>query len=60
MRDDHVNEAPDFTNSALLMGAVNLTWIFTLIWALFGMGPVLIVALCLNHAITRFGQMRRR
>ena len=38
MRNDHVKEAPDFTNAALVMGAVNLTWIFAVIWALFGMG----------------------
>ncbi|MCM2562337.1 hypothetical protein M8756_09250 [Lutimaribacter sp. EGI FJ00015] len=59
MRNDGLNKAPDFTNAALVMGAVNLTWIFAVIWALFGMGWVVIVALLLNRAITRFAGTRR-
>ncbi|MCL6285298.1 hypothetical protein M3P21_17350 [Ruegeria sp. 2012CJ41-6] len=35
------------------MAGVNLTWVFIVIWALYGLIPVLALAALLNHAISR-------
>ena len=58
MRDHRLDKAPDFTNAALVMGFVNLLWIFAVIWALFGMIAVLLTAFGLNAGITRLGRLR--
>jgi hypothetical protein len=60
MHEHRTGKAPDFTNAALVMGAVNLTWMFAVLWALLGLGWVLAVALALNHGITRLARARRR
>jgi hypothetical protein len=58
MRDHRLDKAPDFTNAALVMGFVNLLWIFTLIWALFGMVAVILTAFGLNAGINRLARIR--
>ncbi len=59
MRDHRLEKAPDFTNAALVMGAVNLTWMFAVVWAVFGFAIVAFLALGLNAAITRLKSARR-
>jgi hypothetical protein len=54
MRDHRpIGEAPNYTNPALFMMAVNLIWIFFAIWAVYGILPVLLLAAGLNHLIDR-------
>ncbi len=45
-------EAPNYTNAALVMGVVNLIWIFIALWAVFGFHVVLLTALALNRLIS--------
>lgn len=49
----HTQPAPDYTAAALVMGFVNLLWIFTAIWALWGLAPVILLAAALNAGISR-------
>lgn len=56
MRNHQLGRAPDFTNAALIMGLVNLVWVFGVIWALYGIGTVLALAYALNLAIGRLGR----
>ncbi|SDN44503.1 hypothetical protein SAMN05216196_101559 [Lutimaribacter pacificus] len=62
MRDHRLNhrlkKAPDFTNAALVMGFVNLLWVFALLWALFGFAVVALVAFGLNALIGRVARAR--
>ena len=57
MRGKPQGRAPDYTAAALVMGGVNLTWIFMVLWALFGFWSVLLAGAVLNAAINRL-QMR--
>lgn len=52
--------APDYTDAALVMGGVNLTWIFMVLWAVFGFWSVLVAGLGLNLLITRLAERRAR
>lgn len=52
MRRGNLPEAPNYTNAALVMGWVNLIWIFILLWAVFGFHTVLLTALGLNRFIS--------
>ena len=56
MRRRNMPEAPNYTNAALVMGLVNLLWIFMVIWAVFGLPVVLAVSYALNLLIRRLGQ----
>lgn len=53
MRRGNLPEAPNYTNAALVMGLVNLLWIFMVLWAVFGLPFVLAVGWGLNRLITR-------
>jgi len=55
MSRGNLPEAPNYTNAALVMGLVNLLWIFALLWAAFGLPVVLLAGYLLNLAISRFG-----
>ncbi|EBA15511.1 histidinol-phosphate aminotransferase [Roseobacter sp. SK209-2-6] len=46
-------EATDLFSAAIAFLGINLLWIFFAIWVLFGMVPVLLLALFLNHMIDR-------
>ena len=60
MRDRrHLRPAPDYTAAALVMGFVNLLWVFMALWALFGFWSVLAAGLFLNAAIGRLETRRR-
>ncbi len=48
-----------FTPTMVLLG-VNLVWILAAIWQAFGFLSVVLVAVILNHMITRLDQSRRR
>ena len=51
-----MREAPNYTNAALIMGLVNLLWIFGLVWSLWGLPVVLMLAAGLNALIDRAGR----
>lgn len=53
MNRRNIGSAPDYTNAALIMLAVNLIWVFGLLWAVFGFIPVLLIAAGLHHGIDR-------
>jgi hypothetical protein len=43
--------APDYTNAALVMGLVNLLWVFMVLWSSFGWPAVLATAYGLDRLI---------
>ena len=49
----NLKTAPDYTVAALVMGFVNLLWIFGVIWALFGLPAVMATGYVLNLGIER-------
>ncbi|MDD9724833.1 hypothetical protein PVV74_05145 [Roseovarius sp. SK2] len=51
-----MQEAPNYTNAALVMGLVNLLWIFMALWIMFGLPVVMAVGYGLNLLITRFSR----
>lgn len=51
--------APDYTTATLVMGSVNLLWIFTALWAAFGFGAVLLLAYSLHVGIEWLRRRRR-
>lgn len=59
MREREITSAPDYTSAALTMLAVNLTWIFFVLWILAGFVPVLLLAAFLNHLVNRFAIRRQ-
>lgn len=59
MRHSKITTAPDYTNAALIMMGVNLMWMFFAVWAIWGLGPVLLIGLALNHGITVLERRRR-
>lgn len=55
---DHRMAAPNYTNAALVMLGVNLTWVFGVIWIVFGMIPALLLAAVINRCITWMAERR--
>ncbi|MBY6066880.1 histidinol phosphate aminotransferase [Leisingera aquaemixtae] len=54
MRDPELPDAmPDFFTAAIMFAGINLMWIFFVIWVMYGMVPVLVVAVLVNHFINR-------
>jgi len=51
MRRGNMKEAPNYTNAALVMGAVNLLWVFMVIWATLGFLAVLVTGFVLDKLI---------
>ncbi|UXX82719.1 hypothetical protein [Roseovarius pelagicus] len=45
--------APNYTNAALIMGLVNLVWVFFVLWVAFGLPIVLATGYGLNLLIDR-------
>ncbi|WP_428515489.1 hypothetical protein [Roseovarius sp.] len=56
MRRGQMPEAPNYTNAALVMGLVNLLWVFMALWMMFGLPVVMAVGYGLNLLITRFSR----
>jgi hypothetical protein len=50
--------APDYTNAALVMGLVNLLWVFMVLWANFGLPVVLATAYGLDRLIVWLSRRR--
>ena len=46
-----LDAAPNYTTAALVMGAVNLLWVFVVIWATFGFVAVLATGYALDRLI---------
>ena len=44
---------PDLFTAAITFAGINLMWIFFAIWVMYGMVPVLVLAVLINHLITR-------
>ncbi|MBO9398331.1 hypothetical protein J7400_16780 [Shimia sp. R9_2] len=55
-----VQSAPNYTNAALVMGFVNLMWVFVLIFVLWGMPAVMVLAVILNAGIDRLARRKDR
>ncbi len=58
MRNRAVAAAPNYTNAAMVMAFINLTWVFGVIWVLFGLPTVLVLAYGLNYLISRLAVSR--
>jgi len=58
MQRGQMPEAPNYTSAALVMGLVNLLWIFGVIWAVFGLPVVVAVGIVLNRVITWLAHRR--
>ncbi len=59
MNQRRPGRAPDFTTASLIMLGVNMTWVFFLLWALYGLIPVLVLATLIHHLINRIDAARR-
>ena len=53
MSHTEIKSAPNYTNACIVMFGVNITWIFTVIWALWGLLIVMLLGAFINHAMTR-------
>ncbi len=59
MRDPHDRPAaPNFTQACVVMFGVNITWIFMVIWAVWGLLAVAVIGWVLNQLITRIAIAR--
>lgn len=60
MRDSNDRPpAPDFTTACVVMFGVNITWIFMVIWAIWGLIAVAAIGWVVNRLITRIGPARQ-
>jgi hypothetical protein len=50
--------APNFTNAAVVMFGVNITWIFVILWAAWGLVAVAATGWAINRAINFFEKRR--
>lgn len=54
MRDPDLPDGiPDLFAAAITFAGINLMWIFFVIWVMYGLVPVLVLAVLVNHFITR-------
>jgi hypothetical protein len=60
MNRHSMGSAPDYTAAALIAGGVNLFCLLFAIWALWGLAPVLLVAVGIDAVIRRLGRHRGR
>jgi len=58
MNRRNMPSAPNYTNAALVMGLVNLVWVFMVIWAKLGLLAVLATGYVLNKLINRVARAR--
>lgn len=59
MRQHMQGSAPNYTDTCLVMGLVNLLWIFFVLWVWKGIAAVLLTALLVNAWINRLEGRRR-
>ncbi|SFL55203.1 hypothetical protein [Shimia aestuarii] len=48
-----IQRVEDYTTTCLVMGFVNLLWIFGVLWVLWGLPAVMVFAAILNAGINR-------
>ncbi len=53
MRDTQPTAAPNFKSACVVMFGVNITWIFMVIWAIWGLIFVMLLGWVINHMMTR-------
>ncbi|NIZ61347.1 histidinol phosphate aminotransferase [Sedimentitalea sp. CY04] len=53
MQDQNLPEKPDILSMAIAFLGINLMWIFVVIWVGYGLVPVFVLAVLINHLITR-------
>ncbi|MBY6135264.1 histidinol phosphate aminotransferase [Leisingera sp. XS_AS12] len=54
MRDPDLPDGiPDMFAATITFAGINLMWIFFVLWVLYGLVPVLVLAVLINHLITR-------
>jgi len=58
MKRGNMPSAPDYTNAALMIGLVNLLWVFMVLWANFGLPVVLATAYGLDRLIVWLSRRR--
>ena len=56
MQDQKIPEKPDILSMAITFLGINLMWVFVVIWASHGLIPVLVLAVLINHFISRLEQ----
>ena len=44
---------PDLFTAAITFAGMNLMWVFFVIWMMYGLVPVLVLAVLINHLISR-------
>ena len=54
-----IHRVEDYTNTCLVMGLVNLLWIFALIWVFLGLPAIMVIAVILNAGINRIDPGRK-
>jgi len=60
MRGREISSAPDYTMTCLVMGFINLLWVFCVIWAWLGLPAVLAIGYFLNWLIIRAERSEQR
>ncbi len=58
MNRRNMPSAPNYTNAALVMGLVNLLWVFMVIWAHLGLLAVIATGYALDKLISRIARAR--
>jgi len=53
MQDQKLPQTPDILAAAVTFLGINLMWVFVVIWMIYGMVPVLVLAVLINHVIDR-------
>lgn len=56
MQDQKIPQTSDFASAAVTFLGINMIWVFLVIWMLYGLVPVLVMAVLINHFITRLEQ----
>lgn len=51
MRGNHIQSAPNFTTACIVMFGVNLSWVFLVLWAIWGLIAVAALSWVLNRWI---------
>lgn len=59
MRPAHPKEVEDYTTPSLVLIFINMLWVFGVIWAWFGLAPVLLLGWALHHAIRALARRRK-
>lgn len=53
MRDDQPPSAPNLRMACVVMFGINIAWVFVAVWAIWGFVIALLLALGVNHMMTR-------